>query len=50
VLREEENKGRIGDAGSKREGLNRNVRREEEMLVLKGKALRGIDGGKRRYS
>jgi len=42
------NKGRIRDAGSKREGVNRNIRKEEEMLVLKGMELRGIYGGKRR--
>jgi hypothetical protein len=46
VLREEGNKGRIGDAGSKREGVNRNIRKEEELLVLKGKELEGYMEGK----
>jgi len=46
VLREEGNKGRIGDAGSKREGVNRNIRKEEELLVLKGKELEGYTEGR----
>jgi len=48
VLREEGNKGRIRDAGPKGGGAKRDTRREEEKLVLKEEALKGIDGGKRR--
>jgi hypothetical protein len=36
------------EAGPKGEGVNRDIWREEEKLVLKGKALKGIYGGKRR--
>jgi hypothetical protein len=37
-----------GEVGPKGEGANRDIRKEEEKLVLKGKALTGIYGGKRR--